>query len=99
MPIKINLLAEAQAAEELRRKDPVKRAILGAILVVFAALAWSSAIQVKMLTRKSELNGVEASWKRIEKDYQAAVESRRRVLEAEEKLVALQQLTTNRFLW
>jgi hypothetical protein len=99
MPIKINLLAEAQAAEELRRKDPVKRAILAAILAVFATLAWSSAIQVKLLSRKGELNGVEAGWKRIEKDYQAAVENRRRALEAEEKLIALQQLTTNRFLW
>lgn len=99
MPIKLNLLAEAQATEELRRKDPVKRAILAAILVVFAALAWSSAIQVKVLGRKGELNGLEAGWKRIEKDYQAAVESRRRALEAEEKLTALQQLTTNRFLW
>ena len=37
---RINLLAEAQAAEELRRRDPVKRATwLGAFLVA-AILAW-----------------------------------------------------------
>ena len=28
MPIRLNLLAEAQAAEELRRRDPVKRALM-----------------------------------------------------------------------
>ena len=27
MPIRLNLLAEAQAAEDLRRRDPVKRAL------------------------------------------------------------------------
>jgi hypothetical protein len=99
MPIKINLLAEAQADEELRRKDPVKRAILAAVLVVSGALVWSSGIQAKILARKAEANGLAAGWKRIEKDYLTAVESRRRALEAEEKLTALQHLTTNRFLW
>ena len=37
MSIRINLLAEAQIAEDLRRRDPVKRAIFaGAFLVVLA---------------------------------------------------------------
>ena len=99
MPIRINLLAEAQAAEETRRKDPVKRAILGGVLIVCAVLVWSSTIQVKILASKSELNNLQASWKSMEKNYKAAVESRRKFLEAEEKLAALQQLTTNRFLW
>jgi len=34
MPIRINLLAEAKAAEELRRHDPVKRVIFGGALAV-----------------------------------------------------------------
>ena len=99
MPIRINLLAEAHAAEETRRKDPVKRAILGGVLIICAVLVWSSTIQVKILASKSELNTLEATWKSMEKNYQAAVESRRKFLEAEEKLTALQNLTTNRFLW
>jgi len=99
MPIRINLLAEAQATEELRRKDPVKRAILAAVLVICGVLVWSSTIQVKILASKSDLSTLQASWKSMEKNYQAAVESRRKFLEAEEKLTALQQLTTNRFLW
>jgi len=99
MPIRINLLAEAQAAEDMRRKDPVKRAILAAVLIVAAVLVWSSTIQVGMFASKSELNRLESGWKEIEKDYLAAVESRRTLIEAQEKLSALQELTTNRFLW
>ena len=34
MPIRINLLAEAIADEDLRRRDPVKRAIYGGAFVV-----------------------------------------------------------------
>ena len=40
MPIRINLLAEAQAAEEMRRRDPVKRALWGASIVVVGVIAF-----------------------------------------------------------
>ncbi len=99
MPIRINLLAEAQAAEELRRKDPVKRALVVAGFLVFLVLLWCSTLQFKMIVYRSEFNGLDAQWKTIEKDYKVAVESRRKALEVEQKLGALQQLTTNRFLW
>ena len=36
MPIRLNLLAEAQAAEEARRRDPVKRAVWMAALIIVA---------------------------------------------------------------
>src|SRR5437667_4189176 len=99
MPIRINLLAEAQAAEELRRKDPVKRAVLGGILIVCAVLVWSSTIQVAIIVSKSELTGLQSTWQRLEKNYNLAVDTKRKALDAEEKLSALQRLTTNRFLW
>src|SRR5437667_7487967 len=99
MPIRINLLAEAQAAEELRRKDPVKRAVLGGILIVCAVLVWSSTYQVKIIVSKSELSSLQSTWQRIEKNYSLAVDTKRKALDAEEKLSALQRLTTNRFLW
>ena len=92
-------MAEAQAAEELRRKDPVKRALIGAGLLVCLAALWASTLQFKIIASKSELHGLESKWKSIEKGYQVAVESQRRTIEAERKLNALQQLTTNRFLW
>lgn len=99
MPIRINLLAEAQANEELRRKDPVKRVILvGAVLVV-GVLFWISSLQIKILSRKSDLKTLGSKWSGIEKSYQVAVESKRKSIEVEGKLAALQQLRTNRFLW
>jgi hypothetical protein len=99
MPIRLNLLAEAQAAEESRRKDPVKRALLVAILVVLGVVGWSSTLQVKIARLKGEMNGLQANWKSIEKSYQAAIDTQHLSTETEEKLSALQQLTTNRPLW
>jgi hypothetical protein len=99
MPLRINLLAEAQDVEEMRRKDPVKRAIAGGVLIILSVFVWSSTIQFKIMSSRSELNNLDVTWKRLEKNYQVAVDTKRKVLDAEEKLGALQQLTTNRVLW
>ena len=99
MPIRINLLAEAQAAEELRRKDPVKRAILAGVLLVVVVLFWSSTLQFEIIASKGQLRTLEGKWTSIEKSYQAAVEGNRKAIEVDGKLAALQQLKTNRFLW
>src|SRR5437588_812625 len=61
MPIRINLLSEAQAAEELRRKDPVKRAVLASALLVAGMLCWGSTLQFKIITSKSGLKDLDAS--------------------------------------
>ena len=99
MPIRINLLAEAHAAEEMRRRDPVKRGIYGAVAVVSCVLIWALTLQLKIVAAKHELKTLETKWKAIYKDYQVAVDKRRRSLEVEQKLGALQALNTNRFLW
>ena len=99
MPIRINLLAEAQAAEELRRKDPVKRALWVAGFIVFLVLLWSSTLQFQVMISKGNLNGLESKWNSIQKDYDQVVNVRKQYTEVEQKLTALQQLTTNRFLW
>ncbi|HTD85972.1 MAG TPA: hypothetical protein VK850_05300 [Candidatus Binatia bacterium] len=99
MPIRINLLAEAHATEELRRKDPVKRGIYGGVFVVSCVLVWALTLQLKIVAAKHELSTLEVQWKKIYKDYQVAVDKRRRSLEVEQKLGALQALNTNRFLW
>lgn len=99
MAIRINLLAEAQAAEEQRRKDPVKRGTYaGAFLVCLIAL-WGVSLQFKVIAAKSRLTQLDAKWQSIEKDYQSAVEIQRSSMNAESKLIALHQMTTNRFLW
>jgi hypothetical protein len=99
MPIRINLLAEAQAAEELRRKDPVKRTILVGGVLVLAVLVWSGTLQVNIVSARSSLKTYETQWKAQEKTYQNAVEKSRQAAETEEKLTALSNYTTNRFLW
>ncbi|MEY2408021.1 MAG: hypothetical protein QOF48_691 [Verrucomicrobiota bacterium] len=99
MPIRINLLAETQAAEELRRKDPVKRAIYVAVMGVFLIALWASTLQFQIMTAKGNLSSLDTKWKGIEKGYKEAVDSQRATIETEQKLAALDLMTSNRFLW
>jgi hypothetical protein len=99
MPIRINLLAEAKVAEEQRRKDPVKRATFAAAFLVSLVALWTTTLQFKIIAAGSELNRLESRWKDIQKNYEMAVETQQRAFDAEAKLAALNQLTTNRFLW
>jgi predicted RNase H-like nuclease (RuvC/YqgF family) len=99
MPIRLNLLAEAQAAEEARRKDPAKRAVLVALVLVAGAMLWSSSLQIKAAAARSQLNSLEAQWRAIDKAYQQAADQQRRLRDTEAKLAALERLHTNRFLW
>src|SRR5581483_549438 len=99
MPIRINLLAEAQAAEEMRRNDPVKRAIwIGAFCVAVVAL-WGFKVQMDISVAKTRYNALDAGWKGDEARYIAVTNSQARTAEIERKLAALDRLTTNRFLW
>ncbi len=99
MPIRINLLAELQAAEEERRKDPVKRGVIAAAAVVAVVVLWAVSLQVKVMAASRDLGHLQSKWKSIEKNYTAAVATQRRHMDAEEKLAALRGLSTNRFLW
>lgn len=98
MPIRINLLAEAQALEELRRKDPVKRAIWVGVGLVILVLAWSSSLQVKAMLAKSELNRVTAQLATRTNEYQQVLANQTKLIQVNRKLTALQQLASNRLL-
>jgi len=98
MPIRINLLAEAQALEELRRRDPVKRAIWAGILLVLTVLVWSSSLWLKGLIGKSELNHLQVALDTHTNDYQRVMANQQKLSDVRHKLAALQQLATNRFL-
>src|SRR5450432_1537082 len=98
MPIRINLLAEAQIAEDLRRRDPVKLAIyLGAFLIVLA-LVWSSSLQLEAMIAKKDLAQIQTEITTHTNDYQRVVASQIKTAGARKKLAALQQLTASRFL-
>ncbi len=99
MPIRINLLADAHAAEEDRRRDPVKRGTYIAAFVVFCVVLWAVTLQLKIIGAKSDLGSVDARWKSIEKGFQSTVEAQKTSMDVEQRLAALQQMSTNRFLW
>ena len=99
MPIRINLLADALAAEELRRKDPVKRATWIAVLIVSLIAIWSLMLQSKIILASSKLHTVEADWQSIEKAFLLVQTNQAELVRFERNLSALQQLRTNRFLW
>jgi hypothetical protein len=98
MPIHLNLLAEAQAAEEARRRDPVKRAIWIGALLVALMLAWSSSLQLKAMLSKSSLSRVESQMNALTNDYRHVLNNQKMAADINHKLASLRQLTTNRFL-
>ena len=73
MPIRLNLLAEAQAVEEQRRKDPVKRAIWAAVLLIAAVLAWASSLQLKAIVSNSALSAIVADMNACTNEYKLVV--------------------------
>ncbi|PYK97430.1 MAG: hypothetical protein DME19_16335 [Verrucomicrobia bacterium] len=99
MPIRINLLAEQQAAEDLRRRDPVKRALWVAGLIVGVMVVWSGRLQIKLMAATSEINRYESEWKKLEPDYKKVTANFDKAADAELKWAALHALATNRFLW
>lgn len=99
MPIRINLLAEAQALEEMRRRDPVKRAVWVSVFLVFLMIAWWSSVWAKGLWARGELNRVESQLAARTNEFQQVLENQRKLVDTIGKLNALQQLTTNRLLY
>ncbi len=99
MPIRINLLAEAQAAEEQRRKDPVKRSIWVGGFIVFLVLLVSVTLQLKIMQARSDVSTLQLSWKSIENQVQEVNDHQNKKKALEQKLSALDQFTTNRMLW
>lgn len=98
MPIRLNLLAEAQALEDLRRRDPVKRVIWIAGLLLALMLVWASGLQLRAFIAKSDLNRVEAAMASKDAGYKQVMENQKRIAETNAKLIALQTLSSNRFL-
>jgi len=99
MPIRINLLAEALAAEEQRRKDPVKRAIWVCVFIIFLFLLWSTTLQLQIISEKSDVSRKDGEWNRIEKKFTTATDNLKNSVEIQKKIESLTRLSTNRFLW
>jgi len=98
MPIRINLLAEALIAEDLRRRDPAKRAIFGGALLVALALVWSSSLMLKEMLAKKDLNQVQGAIQSHTNEYDRIMASTKTIADAENKLQSLKKLSDARFL-
>jgi hypothetical protein len=98
MPIQINLLTEAQAAEDFRRRDPVKRAIFGGSLLVALSLVWFSSILLAHMIASSNLAQVEANIQMHTNDYNVVVVNLKKVTDVKNHLDALQKFNSSRFL-
>jgi hypothetical protein len=98
MPIHINLLAESQAAEDLRRRDPVKRVILVGVLLVALALFWSAMVEINAVLANQGLTRVQTEIDTQTNEYNRVLANQKKVAAANIKLAALQKLQAARFL-
>jgi hypothetical protein len=98
MPIRLNLLAEAQAAEEERRRDPVKQAIWVAALVIVIILVWSSSLQLEAILLHSEVSRLETQINTRSNDYRVVLDNQSKTADLKSKLDALRRLSENRLL-
>jgi hypothetical protein len=98
MPIRINLLAEAQAAEELRRRDPIKRVIYVGMLLVALMLVWWSWLQLRVMVAHSTLSQIEGQIDSRTNAYEAVLVSQKKIAQTKQSLAALHKLTEDRFL-
>ena len=98
MPIHINLLAEAQAAEDLRRRDPVKRAIFIGVSLVIVSLVWSGTVEINAFLAKERFIGVQAAINAQTNAYQRVESDRKKIGAIQTKLAALEKLQAARFL-
>jgi len=98
MPIKINLLAETLAAEDMRRRDPVKRCAFGGAFFVVLALVWYSAKLAESMVANEKLTQVQSQIQQHTNDYSLVEANQKKISDAEGKLAALQKLSDARFL-
>jgi hypothetical protein len=98
MPIRINLLAEQLAEEDLRRRDPVKRAIMIGSLLVSVSLVWFSSIWMETLIENSKLNTITGEMQARTNDFTQVLANQKKITDSQKRIDSLQKLTMTRFL-
>jgi hypothetical protein len=99
MPIRINLLAEDLHAAEVRRRDPVKRAVFLAVVVVGSVVAWYLSLMAQKGLKSGTVARNKEALAAIEVDAKAAREALSGVTGLETRIKQLHTLATNRVLW
>ena len=98
MPIRLNLLAEAQAAEDARRRDPFKRAVWVAALIIVVILVWSSSLQLKAMLVHSEVSRLEGQVNSHTNEYRGILDNQTKTADLKHKLDELRRLSADRLL-
>jgi|HubBroStandDraft_5_1064220.scaffolds.fasta_scaffold464706_1 hypothetical protein len=98
MPIRINLLAEVQTAEDLRRRDPVKRVVVGGLLLLAAMAVWSSTVQLKVMLANRELGQAQFQLDSHKTDFDSAVTNNAKIAAIKLRISALEKMSNCRML-
>ena len=99
MPIRINLLAEEQAAEEMRRRDPIKRAIYAGAGLAGVMLFWIGITQMNVIAARRDLSNYEYRLAKVDESSKQVRANQTMSADFEAKLKALHRYATNRLLW
>jgi hypothetical protein len=99
MPIRINLLAEEQAAEEMRRRDPVKRTIFVGIALAVLMLAWIAVTQMNVRAARQELAGHDTRLRQLDEQSKLVRANQLLTGEIDSNVQALERYSSNRFFW
>ena len=97
--LQINLLADKLEAEASRRRDPFRRCVLAACLLVILMGLWIIRLYPNSWEALSELNQTEYDLKRVQYEAQGVLAVSRKAAAIEANLQALHQQATQRFLW
>jgi len=98
MPIQINLMTDALAEQDLRKKDPVKRAIVAGALVIALMLVWFSSILLEHMVANNGLAQVQSEIQSHTNDYNTAILCLKNLHAAQNRLKSLDDLSSARFL-
>jgi hypothetical protein len=99
MPIRINLLAEQIAAEEERRRDPVKRATLWGSVAILLFACWIALGQARLAKSVHDRDRIRHRLATVDKGSGEVKANLQSLREAEDRLASLYRLATNRYLW
>ena len=98
MPIRINLLAEIKAEEELRRRDPVKRAIYAGVALIVVALVWFSSTVAEYLLAKRTYTTIQLEIQSKSNDCVLVRSNLKKIGESQMRVDALNKIQAARFL-
>lgn len=99
MPIRINLLAERQQAQITRLKDPVRQTMPIAGLLLSLVLLQMLELQCNIWFEHKDLERIDRRLRAIKGNFSAINNNAVKESDVERKLGALDQLSTNHFLW